>query len=496
MTAATETLEYRIYRDNLELNRREYQAERLHLWSRPRCLGIILGNACNIKCIHCNQAKNGDHLLRPPEIGRELRREFATFYPYLSTLDLLGGEVLALRGFSELVEDLRSAVSRPILSISTNGTLLDNQWAERMVRTPFQSVTVSIDGATPETMAKLRRGADLEVVLAGLRRILEWKRRLSSELPAVGTFFVIMRSNFREIPAFLELMRRNGVIEVALQTLEINRENMRRNPSLERDESISSPEEVRELYTILRDTLTRERPLFRTIRVSGLAGLFGTHGLPTDFLCEQTQGLYPNSDDLADEKGLECCPNPWTTLFIGEAGSAHLCFLSEAIGNLYESPLAAIWNSPRAIAKRSQVIAGRYSESGCSKQWCGWRDGRPASPRERFQVSLAAMTELSRQARLRSEPSDDNSPVAAVRRAFREKNQYIAELEALFIDLCRANAEVHSQGQQYIDELEGRIRGIESELRDMQARHRPFLEKAAVRVGRGIARARLSHTMR
>src|SRR5205823_2989928 len=100
---------------------------------------------------------------------------------------------------------------------------------------------------------------------------------------------------------------------------------------------------------------------------SGLAGLFASHGLETNFLCEQNQGLYPDSDDLADEKGLECCPNPWTTLFVGEAGSVHLCFLAEAIGNLYESPLAATWNSLPALAKRSEIIAGRYNESGCSK---------------------------------------------------------------------------------------------------------------------------------
>ena len=48
-----ETLEERLYRDNLELNRLEYQTGRIHLWSRPRCLGVVLGNACNVDCIHC-----------------------------------------------------------------------------------------------------------------------------------------------------------------------------------------------------------------------------------------------------------------------------------------------------------------------------------------------------------------------------------------------------------------------------------------------------------
>lgn len=510
-----ETLEERLYRDNLELNRLEYQTGRIHLWSRPRCLGVVLGNACNVNCIHCYQAKNGDHLLRPPEMGHEFRRELAAFYPYLSTLRILGGEVLALKGFPDLIEDLRSTVNRPILSISTNGTLLDDQWAETMVHTPFLEVTVSIDGATHQTMARLRGGTDLDTVLNGLRRVLEWKRRLRSELPLVNTFFVIMRSNFREIPAFLLLMRQNGVTEVALQTLEINPENTRRHASLERDESISSPEEVRELHDTLRDTLASERPHFRMIRVSGLEGLFRAHGLETEFLFEQSQGLYPDSDDLADERGFECCPNPWTTLFVGETGSTHLCFLSEAIGNLYEAPLATIWNSPMAVAKRSLVITGRYSASGCSRQWCGWRDGQAASPREGFESARTAMSELSRQARIQPAPSVDSPPVAAVRRAFREKNQFIAELESRYAELSRVNDEVHRYGQQYIDDLEARIRADdealshgqrhiddlearlqthELELRQLRARPRPLLPRAAAWLSRAIAGARHRRT--
>lgn len=471
LPAEAETLEERLYRDNLELNRLEYQAGRVHLWSRPRCLGIVLGNSCSIDCIHCNQSKNGDNLLNPPEIGRELRREFAGFYPYLSTLRVLGGEVLALRGFSDLIEDLRSVVSRPILGISTNGTLLDDQWAERIVRTPFLGVTVSIDGATPETMARIRSGTDLDAVLDGLRRIAAWKQRLCSDLLQVNAFFVIMRSNFREIPAFLELMRRNGILEVALQTLEINTANSRRNATLELDEAITSRIEVRELHSILRDALACERPLFRMIRVSGLAGLFRVQGLDTEFLFEESEGPYPDSDDLADERGFECCPNPWTTLFVGENGNASLCFLSEAVGNLYEAPLTTIWNSPEAVAKRSLAIAGRYSASGCSKQWCGWRDGQAASPREGFEASLTAMTELARQARLRPAPGYDSPPVAAVRRAFRAKDQHIAELESRFLEMSRANDGVHRYGQQYIDELEGRAHVYELHIQELESGH-------------------------
>src|SRR5260370_40407610 len=89
--------ELEILENNLRLGRAEYFLQRSHLRSMPRSLGLVLGNACNIDCPHCYQEKNGDNLLRPADVGRQLRREFLSLYPYLSTLRVQGGEALAYR---------------------------------------------------------------------------------------------------------------------------------------------------------------------------------------------------------------------------------------------------------------------------------------------------------------------------------------------------------------------------------------------------------------
>jgi MoaA/NifB/PqqE/SkfB family radical SAM enzyme len=247
----------RAHRENLRLSQLEYEQRHVYLYSRPRCLGLVLGNACNIDCIHCYQAKSGENLLHPPEIGEALRRELMSFYPYLSTLRIQGGEVFAIRGFRELIADVAEVVRRPILSISTNGTLIDDAWAERLVRTPFSNVTVSVDGGTRATYNRLRQGADLDRVLANIDRVQRWKAKLESDRPYLDSFFVIMRSNFREVPQYLELMHQHGMIEVALQTMELSRENIARIPTLEADEAITDPSEVADLHAMLRDVLPR-----------------------------------------------------------------------------------------------------------------------------------------------------------------------------------------------------------------------------------------------
>ena len=449
-------------RDNERLNQLEYRQHRLYLRSFPRCLGLVLGNTCNIDCPHCYQAKNGDNLLKPPAIGRELRREFAAFYPHLTTLRIQGGEAFAYSGFRDILEDVRDTAGHPILSVSTNGTLIDEEWAEAIVRTPFRTMTVSIDGGTRETYARLRRGADLGEVLANVDRIRRWKTKLASDLPYLDTFFVVMRSNFREIPQYFQIAAEHGFGDVSLQTMSITAENTAREPNLVRDESIVDRGEIVELHGILRDLMPRERGRFRMIRTSGLTSLFEEQGLDAGFLSEQTDGLYPDAPSLEERGEIELCPNPWTTLFVTENGNVHLCFLAEPIGNLYEAPLAAIWNSPQAMAKRSDMTSGRYLRSGCSQQWCGWREGKKAAAPEgaEFAALRAEMRDLVERAKATGglvQIGEAQPNIAAVRRTVAERDRQVRELEALFARLCEVNGEIHERGQRYIDQLEKRL---------------------------------------
>ncbi len=456
------------YHDNLRLGQLEYDRRHLYLYSRPRCLGLVLGNACNIDCIHCYQAKNGDNLLRPAEIGEELRRELMAFYPYASTLRIQGGEVFAIRGFRELIDDVAQVVHRPILSISTNGTLIDDEWAERLVRTPFSNVTVSIDGGTVATYNRLRKGADLDHVLANIDRIQRWKAKLQSDRPYLDSFFVIMRSNFREIPQYLELMHQHGMIEVALQTMELSPENTARIPTLESDESILDRCEVEELHAILRGVLPHFQKIFRSVRVSGLQTLFESHGLSAAFLEEGKKGLYPNSEGLS-EGAFELCPNPWTTLFLVENGDAHLCFISQPIGNLYSEPLSALWNSPRAIAKRSDMISGRYLASGCSRQYCGWREGKSLAVRN-IDRGREEWRELVAIQPCQQPEIEVPGNLALVRRLMAEERRKRNELEVY----KRSLESLLESSQKHIDHLEAKAEKAVTDFRDLEVAYAEY----------------------
>jgi len=494
----------RAFHDNLRLSQLEYQQRHVYLYSHPRCLGVVLGNACNIDCIHCYQSKNGDNLLRPKGIARELRRELMGFYPYLNTMRMQGGEVLAIRGFADLVEDVALSVDRPILSISTNGTLITEEWAERLVRTPFSNITVSIDGGTRATYNRLRRGADLDDVLANVDRIQRWKRKLQRDMPFIDSFFVVMRSNFREIPQYLDLMHRHGMIDVALQTMEVTSDNLSRTPALEADEAIVERSEIEELYAILRDALPRYRNCFRMIRLSGLQTLFEQNDLDASFLQEGEKSLYPDSDGLA-QGSFELCPNPWTTLFVVENGDVHLCFISEPVGNLYAEPLPAIWNSPRALAKRSDMIAGRYLSSGCSRQYCGWREGQ-ASEATNETAHLQEWRDLVQLLPEQQVESPLAESLSLVRNLMAAERRKRGELESLKVylesalatgrtELARLEAELASSesllenGQAHIDHLELKIEKALSDFHDLHAAFQEYRKPRLVRMAHKLSKA-------
>jgi hypothetical protein len=283
-----------------------------------------------------------------------------------------------------------------------------------------------------------------------------------------------MRSNFREIPDFLEIASECGITSVCFQTVEINHENSARFPMLATDELIRVRGEALELHGILGDMVARNKGRFQ-FRFSGLTDLFAEHGLDSSILNEVEDGLYPDSDDLkergTDAPAFELCPNPWTTLFVVENGDVHLCFLAQPVGNLYETPLSEIWNSPAALMKRSRMIAGRYRESGCSQQWCSWREGsrQPLPKSSDREMMLAEFKHLVQQADGKSAELSGDSEIRAVRRMLVSKNRRISELEAMFRQMCEVNLQLHESGQAYIAHLEAQVRESGRELAKQDA---------------------------
>ena len=156
---------------------------------------IELSLACNVRCRHC-------YILFPGATNNEMNTsQMKQVLDKLSDagvifLLLTGGEVLARPDFKELY--LHAKQKGFVLSVYTNGTLIDEEMADYFSRYPPKQVEITIYGHTEETYEKVtnsrgsfkrfRRGVDL---------LLE--RGVKVELKTM-----VMKSNFHEFEQIRE----------------------------------------------------------------------------------------------------------------------------------------------------------------------------------------------------------------------------------------------------------------------------------------------------
>src|SRR5262249_1062084 len=163
---------------------------------------VELTNACNVDCEHCYLDLLPDHRIGAlsteewKQIFRELAAEGCLF------LTLSGGEILIRRDWYEL-----AAYARKLgfaLRLYTNGTLIDDDVADRIAELTPVAVEISLHGATAETQdAITRRPGSFERTARGVSR-------LRARQVAVVLKCVLMRRNAHEFASLRRLAREWG----------------------------------------------------------------------------------------------------------------------------------------------------------------------------------------------------------------------------------------------------------------------------------------------
>jgi radical SAM protein with 4Fe4S-binding SPASM domain len=85
--------------------------------------------------------------------------------------------------------------------LSTNGTLLDEKAAERLLQSPLEHITLSFDGASRESFEFYRKGARFDRVRDNFVRFAQLKNKLKSKVQVVVQM-VRMERNWDEVTEF------------------------------------------------------------------------------------------------------------------------------------------------------------------------------------------------------------------------------------------------------------------------------------------------------
>jgi len=171
-------------------------------------------NRCNLDCRTCMR-----HGWEEP-LGF---MEFSQFEKIVADLSAFPGPPgVFLGGFGEPLSHPRIAdmvkAAKSIGSeteLISNGILLDDSMAERLVAAGLDRLWVSIDGASPQSYADVRLGDHLPEIIANLERL-----RTRNRKPELGISFVAMKRNSADLPTVLDLARRLGAARFSLSNVE------------------------------------------------------------------------------------------------------------------------------------------------------------------------------------------------------------------------------------------------------------------------------------
>lgn len=184
---------------------------------RPLC-GPALGTLmvtyrCNFHCTMCDMPlkaathqQQGEQEFSTKRF-KEIIREFAALG--IPGIGFTGGEPLLREDIFELMSETRRLGM--IAHLNTNGWLLDDAAADRIINIGVDSVNVSLDGATAATHDRIRNAArSFDRAVQAVERIVTRKRTYGSHV-RIKTVAVIDESNLDEVPQMFKLGGELGI---------------------------------------------------------------------------------------------------------------------------------------------------------------------------------------------------------------------------------------------------------------------------------------------
>ncbi|MFH1245081.1 MAG: radical SAM protein, partial [Candidatus Omnitrophota bacterium] len=183
----------------------------------PQLVHMKFTNRCNLKCRMCDIWKE------------EAKAELSTFqwkeiitrvYNWLGPFNLViaGGEPLLRPDLEELIHFCSQ--KGIVTSITTNGTLIDEARAKKLVEAKLDTFNISLDSLTPDVHNYLRGTGRYQKTIQGIEEIKKY--RGPNPKPYICISSIIMRPNLDEIGKMAEGIRLSGNDAIIFQPLDNN----------------------------------------------------------------------------------------------------------------------------------------------------------------------------------------------------------------------------------------------------------------------------------
>lgn len=286
----------------------------------PANLHVALTKSCNLNCIMC------------PYHSRELRKQHTTNYfsngvrlseTLLKRIIDEAGTYRSHLSFGQYDEPfiyndfvgwvVKAKKAGCAVSITTNGTMLNNKAAEMLVSTGVDHISFSIDAASQNTYQTIRND-DFDLPIKNIRNLV-WLRDRNRCKTKLRACLVVQEQNKHELDLFYDLGIELGLDMVSFYNISTYNNGIWQNKNLNFE---------------INETSSEDRPV-----------------------CSQ---LYDQIAIYPDGNVALCC---LTTMYLGYRDDVPY------VGNLKDSSIYDLWHSESYRRIRVEAFQGRFDNSIC-----------------------------------------------------------------------------------------------------------------------------------
>lgn len=325
-----------------------------------RLLQVESALACNLRCVMCpwpeyaKRAKNRG--IMTPDIWNAIRPHL----PQVRSVDFTGGgEPLLQPNLLDWVREAHAAGCET--GILTNGLLLTESKAAKLLEAGVDWICVSMDGATEELYAQIRIGSNFERVAKNVGNL---SRLRVGKTPKLMLNFVLMTINFHQVEEIVRLASRLGVDQVNYKQCEVIRGERGKGYGL------FAGQETREIHK-LKKSLAKARRLAKKMGIHTTAFSFTPEEQP---VCDQD----PRSSLFICYDGVVApCINlalGGPTTFLGRVASLptvhYGCLPADDLLELWDTETSRLYRERfqnRIQAHDGEIIAGLISTSASGR---------------------------------------------------------------------------------------------------------------------------------
>ncbi len=252
----------------------------------------------------------------------------------------------------------------------TNGTLLDEERSRGLISAGLDTLWVSIDGATPESYADVRLGAELPKVLANLKRFKRLRPPAHRPTPAIGIAFVAMKRNLADLPQVLALGRRLGAKQFMVSNVLPHTEEMMQETLYDRTLSDIAylPSAWLPKVNLPKMEINEEtrEPFFQALNSNLNVTYAGNNFGGRNDVCVFIES---GSMTIGWDGSVSPCP-PLLYSHVSYLNGRRRTSKRHIIGNVSQTGLLDLWREPDYVAYRERVQ--RFAFAPCT--FCGGCD--------------------------------------------------------------------------------------------------------------------------